>query len=217
GMAGDKLETAERLGAGGIAVPRTATLDTALGHPEAFPGSVILKPRNGSASIGIREFRSITHVGSGLEGIDGAGDALVVQERLDGAEYTVNLFFDRAGALRSVVPHRRIEIRAGEVSKARTERDPRLIAQAVGVAGLLDGAAGSLCYQAIDVAPDEEPRVIELNARFGGGYPVAHRAGAAFARWLLEESLGRAPSTGGLTDWREGVTMLRYDPAVFPT
>jgi carbamoyl-phosphate synthase large subunit len=214
-MARDKLITAERLTAGGIAVARTATLEAALVHREVFSGPVILKPRNGSASNGIRELRSIAHLGVGLDEADAVGDAFIVQERLTGPEYTVNLFFDRAGALRSVVPHRRIEVRAGEVSKARTVREPRLIDQAVRLAKLLDGAAGSLCYQVIDVDRAEEPRVIEVNARFGGGYPVAHRAGAPFARWILEEACGRAPSVSGLTDWREGITMLRYDAAVF--
>ena len=44
---------------------------------------------------------------------------------------------------------------------------------------------------------------------------MTHRAGAPFARWILEEALGRQPSVSGLTQWREGVTMLRYDTAVF--
>jgi carbamoyl-phosphate synthase large subunit len=214
-MARDKVATSERLGAAGIGVARTATIEAARANPEGFAGQVIVKPRGGSASIGMRALRSLAELGAQPGASGHADDALIVQEHLAGPEYTVNLFFDRAGVLRSVVPHRRLEIRAGEVSKARTVRDPRLIGQAVRVAALLPGAVGSLCYQAIDVSPNEEPRVIELNARFGGGYPVTHRAGAPFARWLLEEALGRAPSFSSITDWREDVTMLRYDAAVF--
>jgi len=212
-MARDKLATWERLASSGIAVARTATLETVRAQRATFPGPVIVKPRGGSASIGLRVLRSTDELGA-EQGEDVDGD-LIVQEHLTGPEYTVNLFFDRAGVLRSVIPHRRIEVRAGEVSKACTVRDARLIVQATRVAELLPGAVGSLCYQAIDVGPGDEPRLIELNARFGGGYPVAHRAGAPFARWLLEEALGHAPSVGGMTDWREGVTMLRYDAAVF--
>jgi carbamoyl-phosphate synthase large subunit len=214
-MARDKLATSERLAAGGIAVARTATLEAGCANPELFPGLVIVKPRGGSASIGMRRLRSIAELGAEPGAKGDAEDALILQEHLTGPEYTVNLFFDRNGSLRSAVPHRRLEVRAGEVSKARNVRDPRLIDQAVRLAGVLDGAVGSLCYQAIDVDPDEEPRVIEVNARFGGGYPVTHRAGAPFARWMLEEALGRQPSIAGLTGWREGVTMLRYDSAVF--
>jgi carbamoyl-phosphate synthase large subunit len=210
-MARDKLATAERLAAGGIAVARTAPLATARANPGLFPGPVVLKPRGGSASIGMRRLGSLAELGASGD----ADDPLIIQEHLVGPEYTVNLFFDRGGSLRSVVPHLRLEVRAGEVSKARTVRDRRLVDQAVRLSAFLNGAVGSLCYQAIDVAPDAEPRVIEVNARFGGGYPVTHRAGAPFARWILEEALGRQPSASGLTEWREGITMLRYDAAVF--
>ena len=55
--------------------------------------------------------------------------------------------------------------------------------------------------------------VFEINARFGGGFPLTHRAGARFTRWLLEEAAGLLSTAHN--DWQEGVTMLRYDAAVF--
>jgi carbamoyl-phosphate synthase large subunit len=56
--------------------------------------------------------------------------------------------------------------------------------------------------------------VIEINPRFGGGYPLSHAAGADFPRWLLEEALG-LPSSAAAGAWRDGLVMLRYDDAVF--
>ena len=56
--------------------------------------------------------------------------------------------------------------------------------------------------------------VIEINPRFGGGYPLAWRAGARYSRWLIEETLG-LESTAQADDWRDGLVMLRYDDAVF--
>jgi len=55
--------------------------------------------------------------------------------------------------------------------------------------------------------------VFEINARFGGGYPLAHRAGAKFTKWLLEEVIG-APCTAK-DSWDEGLLLLRYDSEVF--
>ena len=78
--------------------------------------------------------------------------------------------------------------------------------------GSLPGARGVLCFQVID-DPRHGPRVFEVNARFGGGYPLAHQAGARFADWLLDEIDGRPCRAHD--GWREGVTMLRYDDAVF--
>jgi carbamoyl-phosphate synthase large subunit len=57
--------------------------------------------------------------------------------------------------------------------------------------------------------------VHEINARFGGGYPLADHAGASFARWLLEEATEGGRTVSAADDWREGVVMIRYDEAVY--
>jgi len=77
----------------------------------------------------------------------------------------------------------------------------------------MPGAYGALNVQCFSTA-DGELKVIEINARFGGGYPLAHRAGAPITRWLIEEILGREPQER-FDDWEDGLTMLRYDEAVF--
>src|SRR3546814_2752125 len=89
---------------------------------------------------------------------------------------------------------------------------PQLQDLAERIAAALPGPRGALCFQAI-VDDNGDASVFEINARFGGGYPLAHRAGAAFGRWLMEERL-QLPSSAN-DDWRNGVTMLRYDAAVF--
>ena len=80
------------------------------------------------------------------------------------------------------------------------------------LAAVLPGAVGPLCFQAI-VKESGEVAVFEINARFGGGFPLAHRAGARVSQWLLEEVCGLPLSAEN--DWRAGVTMLRYDAAIF--
>lgn len=77
---------------------------------------------------------------------------------------------------------------------------------------MLSAPRGVLCFQAF-VDRQGRASVFEINARFGGGYPLAHHAGATMARWLLEERLGLPCSAHNA--WREGVAMLRYDAAVF--
>ena len=166
---------------------------------------VIAKPNHGSASVGIICPRSPGE----LLALDAD---LIVQELLRGLEYTVNMFFDQSGRLRCAVPHQRIEVRSGEVSKGRTERLPQLMAAARTIADILPDGRGPICFQAI--IPDEGGySVFEINARFGGGYPLAHRAGARFSQWLLEEITGLPSSAGD--SWCEGVIMLRYDEAIF--
>jgi len=207
GLARDKLRTAEFLSANGIPVPRTAVPEDVALHAGDWPWPVLLKPRAGSSSIGVRRLDDP----SAMPAPDSL-DSYVVQELLKGDEYTVNLFFDRGGALRSVVPHRRHEVRAGEVSKGVTARHEALEAIGWSLGRLLPDARGPLCYQAI-VDRDGRAAVFEINARFGGGYPLAHHAGAPFTRWLLEEAVGLDPTCHN--DWRDGVRMLRYDAALF--
>jgi carbamoyl-phosphate synthase large subunit len=137
---------------------------------------------------------------------------MVVQERLVGDEYTVNIFFDRKGELRCAIPHLRIATRAGEVSKGRTARLAALEDMAKRLAEILPGARGPLCFQAI-VNSEGVPSLFEINARFGGGFPLSHRAGAHFSRWLLEEAAGLPLSADD--NWQSGVQMLRYDAAIF--
>ena len=136
----------------------------------------------------------------------------IAQEYVHGAEFTVNIYFDRTGRLLAAVPHERLETRAGEVSKGVTRRNEALLRVAGQIAAALPDPRGPLCFQCI-LPADGVPRVFEINARFGGGYPLADRAGARFAQWLLEEAVGLPSSANN--DWKDGVTMLRYDSAVF--
>lgn len=205
-VARDKETTARLLDGAGVNVPRTMRLSEYRRRPELLVGEVIAKPIGGSSSVGIMRGRAVGDFGAL------SGDEYIVQELWSGVEYTVNVFANQLGALQCVVPHRRIEVRGGEVSKGRTERVPRLEEAAHRIASALSGMRGPSCFQAI-VRESGEYAVFEINARFGGGYPLAHRAGATFTKWLLEEAAGR-PSTAH-NRWREGVTMLRYDAAVF--
>lgn len=202
----DKLRTAEVLGAAGVPVPRTFTLDRLRAAPDLLSWPVFLKPAGGSASRGL----AVVAHPRDLPGE--VTEPMIVQDRLSGPEYTVNVFVDRAGRLRTAIPHRRLSVRAGEVEKGRTERRADLRAIAEGIAAALPGLVGAACFQVID-DPARGPQVIEINARFGGGYPLADAAGATFARWLLEEMATGASSAHD--DWRDGVEMLRYDAAVF--
>lgn len=205
-LAGDKLATAARLMECGIPTPRTVSLADYLDSPAQWKMPVIAKPRAGSAGKGIILPK---HPGE-LAGLDPSG--YIVQDFWKGREFTVNVFFDKNGRLRSAVPHQRIEVRAGEVSKGITRRVPQLADAADKLTVALPGAIGPLCFQAI-LKDTGEFSVFEINARFGGGFPLAHHAGARFTQWLLEEERGLSMSARD--DWDEGVIMLRFDAAVF--
>ena len=58
---------------------------------------------------------------------------IIIQEYLVGDEYTIDTLSDLEGRVLSAVPRKRLEVRAGEVSKAVTVKDNRLIELAVRV------------------------------------------------------------------------------------
>ncbi|SDD38949.1 carbamoyl-phosphate synthase large subunit [Paracoccus isoporae] len=203
----DKMQTMQVLGAEGVPVPPSCSESALRADPDRLGGwPVFGKPVGGSASRGLGVYRALSDLP------DGYPEAMMFQPVLNGPEYTINMFIDRNGALRCVVPHLRIQTRAGEVEKGRTTRRDDLRELAEGIHRALPGARGVLCFQVMDDA-QRGPQVIEINARFGGGYPLAHHAGARFADWLVEEVSGQ--ESRAHDDWRDGVTMLRYDDAVF--
>jgi carbamoyl-phosphate synthase large subunit len=207
-MARDKAATAEFLAGAGIPTPQTGTVPAVLRAPEAWHWPLILKPIGGSSSIGVCVVRDLTE----FEAAARLRDDFLVQEYWIGREFTINIFFDQSEMLRCAVAHWRKETRAGEVSKGVTWRHPLLTVLSDRLGSVLKGARGALCFQAI-VKECGEAAIFEINARFGGGYPLAHRAGGTFSRWLLEEALGRECTA--TNEWQDGLMMLRYDAAVF--
>jgi carbamoyl-phosphate synthase large subunit len=207
-MAGDKLATSEWLRANGISTPGTWSMAVARENSRILGFPVMIKPVAGSGSVGVR------YAETAVELYDvPAPRGFLVQSFINGREYTLNLYFSLAdGKLRCAISHLRLETRGGEVSKGVTVRHPGLAEIARKIGGALQGARGCICVQVIEQA-DGQLFVTDINARFGGGYPLADYAGAKFARWLLEETAG-LPCTAD-DNWKENITMLRYDAAVF--
>jgi carbamoyl-phosphate synthase large subunit len=227
----DKLRTYRWLLDNGFPTVRTALLGDVLGCPRDWQAPFIVKPTRGYASSGLRLVRSwedLRALAAGLRAarrIDAASDESLVQQLAPGVEHTVDVWVDQRGRCRVAVPRRRIEVRAGEVQKSMTVRHPALQALAHDIVERLPGARGALNVQVfvdgVDLA------VIEINTRFGGGYPLTWQAGADFPRWTLEELYGPGPSdnpadkaavntpAAEVLDWRDGLVMLRYDSAVF--
>ena len=189
-LANDKLATAAQLLAAGIPTPKSLTLAEYLRDPAQLRQPVIAKPLGGSASVGILRPQRPEE----LIQLKGRAD-MMVQEICSAGRgiHRERILRPSTGKLRCAVPHERVEVRSGEVSKGITRRRPALEEAAGKLAQALPGVAGPLCFQAV-VTASGEFAVFEINARFGGGYPLAHRAGARFSQWLLEETAGRSLS-----------------------
>ena len=112
-----------------------------------------------------------------------------------------------------MVPRLRMEVRGGEISKGRTVRN-NIVDLFFDKLSHIPGARGCLTFQLFRHKGSGLTTLIELNARFGGGFPLSLAAGADFPTWLFDEYvLGRSVSTHSA--WAENLTMLRYDAEIF--
>ncbi|NPA87532.1 MAG: ATP-grasp domain-containing protein [Epsilonproteobacteria bacterium] len=134
----------------------------------------------------------------------------VFQEYIEGIEYTIDAFFDNDSNLICAVPRERVEVRCGEVSKAKTTKDKMILDEIKRLSKHLKGAFGTLTIQLFKRG--NEIFFIEINPRFGGGYPLSFLAGADYAKFLIDCFNGK--ELRYFEEWRDNLIMLRYDAEV---
>lgn len=171
-----------------------------------FP--LFIKPASGSASIGAMRINDADELRVRLaETVDP-----MVERLVGGDETTVDVLLDMTGRPLCAVPRRRLQVRGGEVTRGIVERSPELEARAMSIAAGL-GCIGPVTVQFRNPAPGRWV-AMELNARMGGGLPLAIGAGADWPRWILQMASGREPSMAGTTV-HDGMVMTRTDRSIF--
>jgi carbamoyl-phosphate synthase large subunit len=193
----DKLETARFLtGSGLVTPPTTDEFAVAL----AWGPPWFVKPRHGSASVGATAVDAEDDLHQVLTG---RAD-MIAQPLVEGPEVNVEVCCDLAGQPVRACVWRKHESRRGETLRAETIRHDAALAAGLELARAL-GAPGPIDIDMILV--HDRPVVIEINARFGGGYPVSHLAGAGFIRALIDMAAGRTV----LPDYayRTGLVMMK--------
>ena len=203
-LCADKYATCSYLRSHGIPAAETF-LPHQLPSMRTFP--LFIKPRTGRGGVGAFPIRNERELGFFLDYVS----APVVQEYLDGPEYTIDMLCDFQGRPLSIVPRERVVIRAGVIDRGRTVRDNRLIDLAKSIAHILP-LAGPVNVQCRMV--EGWPIVFEINPRFSGGIPLTLQAGADFPRMLIDLASGRrVPRVIG--DFQANLWMTSYESAVF--
>lgn len=204
----DKRLTFSFLKQHGFDTPHTITAPSALKLKiHCFP--YFLKPWDGHASRGNALVHNLDELKYHARRIPNC----LVQHSVPGHEHTMDVLIDFDGRVRCVVPRRRIETRGGEVSKAVTVKHPLMIEQGKALVECLRAGPGVVTLQCF-LTPDQQIKFIEINPRFGGGVPLAIKAGANLPRWILQLWLKQNPRIA-IDRWRDGLAMLRYDEAIW--
>ena len=198
-IAFDKYKTSLWVESLGLNAPKTyVTLQStkeALAKGEiTFP--LFMKPRWGSGSIGLETIDDIEEldiyyhllmkkIKKTILATASTGDEyIMIQEKLTGKEYGLDIMNDLEGNLVAVSVKQKLAMRAGETDKAKTVDMPEvkeigtIIGRNLKHIGNLD----------VDIMQREngEYCVLELNPRFGGGFPFSYEAGVNLPKAIIE-------------------------------
>lgn len=221
-MCNDKWRMVEFIRSAGLHTPLTflepqSALDAVKRGEVAFP--LVVKPRWGMGSIGLmqaddeEELRLMFHLvrrqifSSYLkfESASAPDACVLIQERASGIEYGLDVLNDLTGRHVVTIAKRKLAMRSGETDVATTEDRSDLHALGARLAALLRHP-GNLD---VDVFVDgTNLTVLELNCRFGGGYPFTHAAGADFPASIVAWLNGFEPESKWLQA-RAGVTAVK--------
>lgn len=194
----DKYLTAQYVESLGLKTPKTfinyASAVEALKSGElSFP--LVLKPRWGSGSIGIEFVNDLEELvevyemllkkvkKSILATASSGTEYILIQEKINGQEYGLDVMNDLKGSNRAVSVKKKLAMRAGETDKAQTIDNAKIRA----IGQTLGSNLHHIGNLDVDVFErDDEYYVLELNPRFGGGFPFSYEAGVNFPKAIIE-------------------------------
>lgn len=201
----DKRHTGTFFERHGIRVPKEVDKY----HP-TFP--LFAKPYDGSLSANLHYIKTADELTPDIL----ADPKLLFMEYIDKKvykEYTVDMYFGRDHRVKCIVPRDRIEIRAGEINKGRAVKN-EILTFLKEKMGRVEGCVGCICVQLFFNPETKDMVGIEINPRFGGGYPLSYMAGGNFPELLIREYFMDEP-VDYAEQLQDGMLMLRYDDAIF--
>ena len=168
---------------------------------------LFIKPLDGSSSINAFKAENKDEIDTYRELI---GDGkYIIQDFMEGTEYTIDCFLDFKSRIITIVPRIRIATRSGEIAKGRIVRDRGIIEDVSRLLTYLK-PVGHITIQCMRTERGIE--YIEINPRFGGGAPMSIAAGADSCENLYR--LLRGEELEWSEEFRENVTFLRFDASI---
>jgi carbamoyl-phosphate synthase large subunit len=203
----DKVKTAKFIEAHSLRAPKTyVNLDDAIDaiNEDELHFPLILKPRWGSGSIGIEIVDDIDELKtvymllnhkvkkSILATASKGNEFIMIQQFIKGKEYGLDIMNDLQGNHVMVSVKQKLAMRAGETDKAITIDNPELRCIGNQIGKTLKHIGNLDC----DVLEEDgKYYVLELNPRFGGGFPFSYEAGVNFPKAIIEWAKGNDFST----------------------
>ncbi|MCR5356952.1 MAG: ATP-grasp domain-containing protein [Lachnospiraceae bacterium] len=199
----NKLNTQRYMEEHGFKVPKLYTEDE-LNDPDLnFP--LFVKPVDGSSSIDAYKVNDRKELDAVLTLVKKP----MVQDYMEGEEYTIDVFLDFDSNLITMVPRLRIAVRSGEIAKGRIVKDKEILEDVTRLMNELK-PVGHITVQCRKTHRGIE--YIEVNPRFGGGAPMSIMAGADSCSNLYRLLRGEVLTYN--ENYRDNVTFLRFDSSI---
>jgi len=181
-----------------------------------FP--LICKPRWGEGSYGIFQIDAIDELDiiynkvfnllfDGLseyeyENIQEKEYCVLIQEKLTGQEYGLDVLNDLKGNYITTIPKTKTVMREGETVVSRVDSNTPFIFTGKTIGQNLKhiGVIGVDCF----LSESGDVSVIEINPRFAAHYPFAHLAGANFPKQIIEWLYGN-PTLEKYISYKTGI------------
>jgi carbamoyl-phosphate synthase large subunit len=162
-----------------------------------FP--VIVKPRRGRGSRGVM----VAHTESELASVADRED-LLIQDYIEGTEYTVSVVLWRDGDIQAIVP-KEIICKRGITRLAVTKRNKKIDRLCEEIQDKLK-ADGPFNAQ-LKINKEGEPILFEINPRYSTTTTLTAAAGVDEIGGLIKQSTGGQERIKN--NWREGVVLMR--------
>ncbi|MCR5254844.1 MAG: ATP-grasp domain-containing protein [Acetatifactor sp.] len=202
----DKYSLSRKLNEKNILAVDSYTVEEYL-KKENDVNSFYVKPRYGAGSVNTFKVHSKQMLKAIAEEYS---DEFIVQPGIEGKEYGVDIYVDMISRnVVSVFCKEKLRMRAGETEKSLSIKDEKieaLVIKAVKEMNLIGP---------IDVDVLEENGryyILEINPRFGGGYPHAYECGIDFMKFIAKNANGEVNTFSN--DYAEGVIAMKYSEIV---
>lgn len=180
-LAFDKIKTYNFLKTNNFNTPMTYSNDEFVRLPDSLINyPVIIKPRFGFGSSGLHIAKNRNEVNFFVEY---SQNEVIIQEVLAGDEYSFDILSDWDGTVITAACKRKLKMRAGETDQGYSIYDEKLLEYAYKLGSAIKGC-GPIDIDFFIV--DDEVYILEINPRFGGGYPITHLSGLNFPKIIVE-------------------------------
>ncbi len=188
-----------------IAIPETVLAGDLETRRKTFPA--IVKPRFGRGSVNVYQVQTEEQLRVFANYVPDS----IVQDFVEGTEFTVDVLSNFSGKVISVVPRERLVIRAGVTDKGITRKVSTVMDFAADIAERMQivGASNIQCKY-----DGQRVTLIEVNPRFSGGIPLTLAAGADFPSWLLQMTAG-LDVRSQMGKFQDGLTMMSFEESIF--